>query len=231
MLASYFITNGAKIARDPSSRADDLQIVATKVVPLVKQVAPPTVSGYVPSNARTLARISGIAQIVGGASLATGIGRRVGAGLIAAGVLPQVYGASPLGPKRRTSNGDIDAEAEAERKRDFLLYLSLLGAALLAAFDTQGKPSLGWRADHARQNFVKAADKSLNSNNKKLSKKAGELDKKARKKAAELEKKASKKAAELQKKANKRTKKLQKSGKKVSKNVSGALGQVPELKL
>lgn len=42
----------------------------------------------------------------------------------------------------------------AERKRRFATAVALSGAALLAAFDREGRPSLAWRMSHARPKKV-----------------------------------------------------------------------------
>ena len=82
MLASYFVAAGIKAIRDPESLVPAAEPLVDRVVPLVKEYTPEQVAGYVPENTVTLVRINGIAQVVGGAALATGRGRRLGALLL-----------------------------------------------------------------------------------------------------------------------------------------------------
>ena len=58
-----------------------------------------------------------------------------------------------------------------------LRNVALLGAAVLAAKDTQGKPGLGWRAEDANKRISKAADRKARS----ISKDAERLSRKAKK--------------------------------------------------
>ncbi|MGY4720366.1 DoxX family membrane protein [Naumannella huperziae] len=191
MLASYFVADGVKAVRDPGASAGELRPVAERVVPLVKSAAPPQVASLIPSQPRTLARLTGIAQVIGGISLATGIGRRMGAIILAATLVPQVIAASPLGGR------STDDDDEEQRGRDFVVSLSLLGATLLASGDTQGRPSLGWRADHVRRDLAKSADKHLNRVEKTAEKKLDGLDKKARRAAKKARRSAKKAKSDL----------------------------------
>ena len=104
MLASYFVVAGVRALRDPEALVPAAEPLVDRVVPVVKQYSPEQVAGYVPENAVTLVRINGIAQVVGGAALATGKGRRLGALLLAGSLvaglvsrfLPQKRGVSML---------------------------------------------------------------------------------------------------------------------------------------
>lgn len=189
-LASYFVIDGIKAVRDPGVREIEFQPLAEQVVPRVKQVAPDQVASVIPNEARTLARVSGVAQVIGGLSLASGIGRRFGALVLAIIQVPQVLAASPLGARRRDAAGVVDPVADSERRRDFWMNLSLLGALLLASVDTEGKPSIGWRADRARRDLTKSADKRLNRAERTAGKLVGSWDKKARKAERKLEHRA-----------------------------------------
>ena len=83
MLASYFVASGVKALRDPAPLVPAAEPVAEKIVPLIKQVSPDQVSGFIPEDTATLVRVDGALQIVGGLALATGKGRRMGAWLLA----------------------------------------------------------------------------------------------------------------------------------------------------
>src|SRR4029453_139604 len=96
LLASYFVAAGIKAIRDPESLAPAAEPLVDRVVPLVKEYTPEQVSGYVPENTVTLVRLNGIAQVVGGAALATGRGRRLGALLLPGSLAPIPLSKTPF---------------------------------------------------------------------------------------------------------------------------------------
>jgi uncharacterized membrane protein YphA (DoxX/SURF4 family) len=159
MLASYFVAAGIKAIRDPESLVPAAEPLVDRVVPLVKDYAPEQVSGYVPENTVTLVRINGIAQVTGGLALATGRGRRLGALLLAGSLIPSTIAKHPFWTVQ-------DPEARAQDRSHFLKNVSLLGGVLLAAQDTEGKPSLVWRARKGGETIAKETRKA----SKKLTK-------------------------------------------------------------
>ena len=96
MLASYFIASGVKALRDPDSLVPDAEPLTDRVVPLIKEYAPQQVAGYVPEDAKTLVRVNGATQVVGGLALATGKGRRLGALLLAGSLVPSTIAKHPF---------------------------------------------------------------------------------------------------------------------------------------
>ena len=96
MLASYFVINGVKALRHPEEFVADAQPLADKVLPLVTSSLPAEVRGYLPEDTAGFVKCNGALQIVGGLSLATGLGRRLGAGVLALTMVPHVLVANPL---------------------------------------------------------------------------------------------------------------------------------------
>ena len=92
-----------------------------------------------PENTVTLVRVFGIAQVLGGAALATGKGRRLGALLLAGTLVPSTIAKHPFWTVQ-------DPDERAQDRSHFLKNVSLLGGVLIASADTEGKPSLAWRA-------------------------------------------------------------------------------------
>ena len=219
------------------------------MVPLVKEYAPEQVAGYVPENTVTLVRINGIAQVVGGAALATGKGRRLGALLLAGSLVPSTIAKHPFWTVQ-------DPEERAQDRTHFLKNVSLLGGVLLAAQDTEGKPSLAWRAqkggESVGQGNARKASKKLTKSTSKAAGSAGELadtavasgaalveavaesSRKVRKQAAkqlkeakalaakqaeEAQEAAAKAAKKAKKEATKQAKVVSKKAKKIGKNV------------
>jgi uncharacterized membrane protein YphA (DoxX/SURF4 family) len=166
MLASYFVAAGIRAIRDPESLVPAAEPLVDRVVPLVKEYTPEQVAGYVPENTVTLVRINGIAQVVGGAALATGKGRRLGALLLAGSLIPSTIAKHPFWTVQ-------DPEERAQDRNHFLKNVSLLGGVLLASQDTEGKPSLAWRAQKGGESIAKETRRASKKLSKSTSKAAG----------------------------------------------------------
>ena len=164
MLASYFLASGIKAIRDPESFVPAAEPLADRVVPLVKEYSPEQVAGFVPENTVTLVRVFGVAQVAGGVALATGKGRRLGALLLAGTLVPSTIANHPFWRVQ-------DPEERAQDRSHFLKNVSLLGGVLIASVDTEGKPSLAWRAQKGGQTLAKETRKA----SKKLTKGSGRI--------------------------------------------------------
>lgn len=143
MLASSFIANGVSAVRQPDAQVEEAEAITEKLVPVTQRALPASVESYLPTDTRTWVRIVGGARIAGGVMLATGLGRRCGASILATSMVPRTVASSPLGTRGAPAP-------------DFFASISLLGAAALAALDTEGKPSLAWRRK-AKNNESKSA--------------------------------------------------------------------------
>lgn len=134
LLSGIFVLGGARSAINPDPLVPVAKDVTERVVPLVGKVAP-----RLPADTRSLIRYNGIAQVVGGVLLATGFAARPAALLLAGSLVPTSVASHPFwsvdDPTQRTN-----------QQIQFLKNLGLLGGLLLAAVDTQGKPSLRWRS-------------------------------------------------------------------------------------
>src|SRR5918998_600840 len=164
MLASYFIASGVKALRDPDSLVPAAEPLTDRVVPLLKEYAPQQVAGYLPEDTRTLVRVNGATQVVGGLALASGKGRRLGALLLAGSLVPSTIAKHPFWSRS-------DSTQRAEDQHQFLKNVSLLGGVLLASRDTEGRPSLAWRAEQGGKAIAKTTGKASD----KLSKRASAL--------------------------------------------------------
>lgn len=69
------------------------------MLPAFTSLLPQAARGYLPEDTAGFVKCTGIAQVVGGPSLATGIGRRLGAGVLAATMVPHVLASNPLKAK------------------------------------------------------------------------------------------------------------------------------------
>jgi uncharacterized membrane protein YphA (DoxX/SURF4 family) len=130
LLASVFIADGIDSIRDPERRAKAAQAVT---VPLVRRVP------AVPDDPELLVRLNGAVQVGAGVLLAVGRLRRLAALALIVSIVPTTYAAHRFWEEE-------DEELRAEQKVHFLKNVGLLGGLVLAAVDTEGAPSLGWRA-------------------------------------------------------------------------------------
>lgn len=188
LFASYFISEGVKAVTKPALAAPEAEAFTSTVAPLIQRVVPADVASYVPEKAETWVRIAGVAQIAGGAMFATGIGRRLGALLLAKASVLNLAVALP--------GKDADKLTKDAARPDVLRNAALLGASVLAAQDTQGRPSLAWRAEHA----AKLTEKKAAALGDDVSKAAHRATAKAEKKAKKLSKQARKQTKQLSKK-------------------------------
>ena len=84
----------------------------------------------------------------------------------------------------------------APARPEILRNAALLGAAVLAAQDTEGRPSLSWRADHA----AKVTEKKASALGADMGRSAQKAADRAEKRARQLAKKARKSARSLSRK-------------------------------
>ena len=115
---------------------------------------PDPVGTNVPSDAETFARINAAVQVGGGLLLATGKLPRLASAALAFTVIPGSMGGHMFWAQS-------DPQRKAEERRAFMTDLSLLGGLIIAAVDTEGKPSLGWRGRRAARKVSEAVTAAL----------------------------------------------------------------------
>jgi len=215
-LASFFVVQGAKAIKDPEPLMTDAQPLADKYVPLAQKVAPVSVAPYIPTDTKTLVRLNGALGVLGGLGLATGLGRRLGAAMVSASMLPHVLAANP--------RAAVTPEQKAVRRAQLSRNVALLGGAVLAALDTQGKPSLAWRAADQKRRLAREAAqtrKSIAASAEGIKKDAAQQAKALKKSDFAKEAKALRKEAAKQAKAFKKD--ATKQAKRARASIEGAL--------
>ena len=133
LLSSMFITGGLDSVRNPAPKA----AAAEPIAPPIAQKLP-----YLPDDPETLVRLNGVVQVGAGFMLATGRFPRLSAALLAGSLVPTTLAG------HRFWEEEDDAK-RAQQRIHFFKNLSMLGGLILAAVDTEGRPSLAWRARHA----------------------------------------------------------------------------------
>lgn len=149
LLSVAFIGQGVDALRNPKPAAD----AARPALDGMRKLPDP-IGTNVPSNAETFARANAAAQIGGGLLLATGKMPRLASAALAFTVIPGSIGAHMFW-------NEADPQRKADGRRAFMTDLSLLGGLMIAAVDTEGKPSLGWRGRRAARKVSEAVSSAL----------------------------------------------------------------------
>ncbi|KUI03222.1 DoxX family protein [Mycolicibacterium acapulense] len=149
MLSAAFIARGVEALRSPKPAADAARPTLEGLSKL-----PDPVGTNVPTNAETVARATAAVQIGGGLLLATGKLPRLASAALALSVVPGSLGG-------HTFWSETDPERKAEERRAFITDVSLIGGLIIAAVDTEGKPSIGWRGRRAAHKVSEAVSTAL----------------------------------------------------------------------
>jgi uncharacterized membrane protein YphA (DoxX/SURF4 family) len=149
MLSAVFISRGVDALRSPKPAADAARPTLEGLSKL-----PDPVGTNVPSNAETVARVNAGVQIGGGLLLATGKLPRLASAALALSVVPGSLGG-------HTFWSESDPQRKTDERRAFLTDISLIGGLIIAAADTEGKPSLGWRGRRAAHRVSEAVTAAL----------------------------------------------------------------------
>lgn len=130
LLASIFVAGGVDAVRHPASKVKKAESVTG---PLAERLE------FLPSDPERLVQINGAVQIGAGLLLATGRFRRVASLALIASIIPTTYAGHRFWE-------EADEEARSQQMMQLFKNLGLLGGLILAAVDTEGEPSLSWRA-------------------------------------------------------------------------------------
>jgi len=136
MLASMFVNGGINTLRNVDHATQRAAPVTARLAPVIDRA---TASLPVALDNKQLVQLNAMVQIVGGAMLATGRSPRLSALALAASLVPTTFAGHRFWEEQ-------DAQQRANQRVHFLKNVSLTGGLLLAAVDTEGKPSLAWRA-------------------------------------------------------------------------------------
>ncbi|HZN71855.1 MAG TPA: DoxX family protein [Micromonosporaceae bacterium] len=137
MLGAIFIASGMRGLANSEKLVPGAKRVTDRITPLLEKVDP-----RLPTDPRTLVRINAAAQLAGGLLLATGRMPRPAAALLAGTMIPTTLAGHPFWTEQ-------DPVARRNQQIHFLKNVGLIGGLLLAAADTEGRPSVGWRVRHA----------------------------------------------------------------------------------
>jgi uncharacterized membrane protein YphA (DoxX/SURF4 family) len=149
LLSAVFIGQGVDSLLNPKPAAE----AAAPTVDGLRALPDP-VGSAIPSDPQKFAQINAAVQIGGGVLLASGKLPRFASAALALTVLPANLGAHMFW-------SESDPQLKADKRRDFLTDLSLLGGLMIASADTAGKPSLGWRGRRAAERLSERMSSTL----------------------------------------------------------------------
>jgi uncharacterized membrane protein YphA (DoxX/SURF4 family) len=139
LLATIFVYSGIEELLNP-----DPKVAAAAPLIAKGQEALPTNRPIEPA---TFVQADAAVKIGAGLMLAFGWAPRLAATALAASHIPTTVAEHPF---RQTAGGE-----HAAQRIHFLKNAGLLGGLMLAAADTQGKPSVGWRARRAQRDAAR----------------------------------------------------------------------------
>ena len=172
LLASSFLYGGIDTLRNPQTRVSG----AAPVVDTITQAADQQLPVQVPRDVEQWVKIDAGIKVGAGALLALGKFPRLASLALAGSIVP-----TTLAGHRYWEHED--PEERFGQLSNLLKNAGLLGGLLIAAVDTEGRPSVGYRAKRAARRAAESTEKSYD--------KAAKRAAKAQKKAAKQAKKAS----------------------------------------
>ncbi len=153
LLSSMFIAGGINSLKNADYLAQRASPVTDKLSPAVDKA---TSALPISLDSKQMVQLNGVVHVVAGAMLATGKAPRLAALALVATLIPTTFGGHRFWE-------ETDPQQRANQRIHFFKNLSMTGGLMLASVDTEGKPSMAWRARHqasvARQQAAKRAGK------------------------------------------------------------------------
>jgi uncharacterized membrane protein YphA (DoxX/SURF4 family) len=132
LLAGVFIAGGIDTLRDPGSRAGKAEVVGPEIA---KRLG-------LPEDPETLVKVNAGTMVVAGGLLALDKAPRVSATVLLGSLIPTTLAGHAFWR-------ETDPKVAAQQRNHFLKNAAVAGGLLLAALDTEGRPSVRWRAKRA----------------------------------------------------------------------------------
>jgi len=145
LLAAVFVANGVDTLLHPKPKVD----AAKQLMDKAQEVAPSTPA----VDPVLFVQAEGALKVGAGLMMALGRAPRLAATVLALDLIPNTAVEHPFW------TGEYPDERKTQRTQ-FLKNAGLLGGLLLAITDTGGKPSLAWRAKHAKKEAKKGVEQA-----------------------------------------------------------------------
>lgn len=149
MLSAMFVSAGFSSIKNAPHLVEMAKPVTDRLEPVL---AGATASLPITLDATNMIRLNGVVHFVGGLMLATGRAPRLTALVLAASLVP-----TTLAGHRYWE--ESDPRMRANQRVHLLKNISMAGGLLLASVDTEGRPSLSWRAKSQASKAKKRAAK------------------------------------------------------------------------
>ena len=169
MLAAIFVSGGVDQLRRPQAKVAQAEKVAETVARAL----------HLPEDPVMLVRINGAMQVGAASLLALGRLPRLSATVLAASLVPTTLAGHRFWEEHEPGR-------RAAQRTSFLKNVSILGGLVLAATDTEGRPSLSWRARRA----TRKASRRIGATSHKVGRAIHEAEKAAETAAHRAEKAA-----------------------------------------
>ena len=167
LLASSFIYGGIDTLRNPQTRVPGAQ----PIVDQITEQADRTLPVQVPRDVEQWVKIDAGIKVGAGSLFALGKFPRLAALAMAGSIIPTTLAGHRFWEHE-------DPEERFGQLSNFLKNAGLLGGLLIAAVDTEGRPSVGYRARRAASRAADSTEKSL----ERAQKRAARAQRKAEKK-------------------------------------------------
>ncbi|GAB2642199.1 DoxX family protein [Prescottella soli] len=152
LLSTVFIAGGIDSLRSPALKARAAAPYLEKSVASL----PGSVADKLPSDPESLVKINAAIQVGAGALLALGKAPRAASLVLAGTLVPTTIAGHDFW------NVD-DPRQRAMQRMQFCKNMTMLGGLLIAAVDTEGKPSLGWRGRRAARKAQESIAEALSN--------------------------------------------------------------------
>jgi putative oxidoreductase len=150
LLASIFVYGGIQVLRDTKTHAKAAAPLVDTTARKIKKSLPEKV----PTDPETLVRIDGVVKLGAGTLLALGKWPRLAALLLSGSIIPTTLAAHSFWQYE-------NAEERSAQQIQFLKNVGLLGGLLITAVDTEGKPSLAYRARRGAHRFAEQTHQTV----------------------------------------------------------------------
>ena len=170
LLAAPFVYGGISTLRKPQDRVPG----AAPVVEKIAEAADAQLPVQVPRDVQQWVQADAAIKVAAGSLFALGKFPRLTALVLSGSIVP-----TTLAGHRFWEHDD--PTEQFGQISNFLKNTGLLGGLLLAAVDTEGKPSVGYRARRAAKKAADATEKSLENAQKRAAKAQKQAEKRTKK--------------------------------------------------
>jgi uncharacterized membrane protein YphA (DoxX/SURF4 family) len=170
LLATPFVYGGISTLRKPQDRVPGARPIVEKVAETADKQLPM----QVPKDVEQYVKANAALQVGAGTLFALGRFPRVTALLLAGSTVPTTLAGHRFWE-------ETDPKVSFEKIAHFVKNLGLLGGLLIAAVDTEGRPSVGYRARRAASRAADATEKNLAKAQKRAAKAQKQAEKRVKK--------------------------------------------------